>query len=176
MRMNKRLMALSAGLLVTCIAAGPSGPPSNSAQMASLAFLVGSWQCTTSFLTSGAPSGKRATATGTMVVSNQGAHWLHGTETMSMGGKTTEPGDVFFGYHARLHQWVMIEIDPLGYSAVETSLSPALNGSTWTIAYPGRNGFKGTLRTDSSMQYTMDSSWQSHKGKLITSHESCTKH
>ncbi len=173
--MNKRLIALSAGLLVTCIAAGPTGPPSNSAQMASLAFLVGSWQCTTSFVTSGAPNGKQATTTGTIVVTNEGPHWLHGTETMTMGGKTTEPGDVYIGYQARLHQWVMIEIDPLGYSAIETSMSPALNGSAWTLTYPGRNGFKGALQTDSSRQYTMVSSWQSHKGKLITSHQSCTK-
>ncbi|HEY6325339.1 MAG TPA: DUF1579 family protein [Candidatus Cybelea sp.] len=143
--------------------------------MGRLNFLVGSWQCTNTFTTNGLPSRKQRNSSSTMVIAAKGGHWLQGTVTASSEGQSLGTSDLFVGYNAGHRQWVMIVIDPLGYSVVETSESVALNGSKWEMAYPKRTGFTATLQTDSSAVYTFDSFWESHKGNAISSHQSCSK-
>jgi hypothetical protein len=178
MLMNKILMALSAALTIAAIGAGPPSPPpvpSNDVQMERLRFLVGTWQCTTSFLTNGTPSRKQRTTTSTEMITQRGPHWLHGSVTTSVDSQSTGSSDVFFGYHAGRRQWVIMAIDPLGYSAVQTSDSVSVNGSTWMLVYPEKNDFRATMQTDSSREYVFDASWKSHKGNTIVSHEVCNK-
>jgi hypothetical protein len=169
--MDKKLIALSFALLIANIGAAPA---SNSSQMTSLHFLVGTWHCTTTMATSGAKS--PATISVSETIAAHGQNWLRAAETVSRNGQSVGTDEVFFGYNARHGHWVIISIDAGGAYQVETSPSAALNGSAWTVAYPGRVHATSTFHTDSSMHYSSDSKWTSPRsGKTISSHEACVK-
>ncbi len=174
--MHKRIVALSFSLLIAGIAAASAAQstPSTAHEMVGLQFLVGTWHCTRTISTAGATT--VATVSEIETVVPRGTQWLHGSDTISYNGQMVGTEDDYIGYNARHGRWVLVSIDSHGNSQVETNPSSALNGTTWTVAYPSRANAMAVFRENSSRQYTSDSSWtSSHSGKTIKSHEVCTK-
>ncbi|HEY9084651.1 MAG TPA: hypothetical protein VIN40_01715 [Candidatus Tyrphobacter sp.] len=161
--MSKGLALLSLSLLLASGAASAAVPP----QMASLQFMVGTWNCTTT-------AGPTTIAEAETIVA-QNPLWLHGSGTITSTGQPVSE-DFYVGYDARRSQWVLITIDSNGEYGIATSVTPNLSPSTWISAYPAMSGMTGTgtFTKVSDRQYTVDFS-QTVNNKVIGSHEVCTK-
>ena len=175
--MNKTITAFACGLamLTAAIASAAAMPSmmmtSNASQMASLHALAGTWTCKLTFKS----AGKSITANETKTIAAYGTGWMHGISTISRNGHRMAQNDSYWGYNARHGHWVAITIDSSSNYQVETSSSTSLNGSTWTVAYPGRAHAMSTLRLTGAT-FAITSSWTSPRsGKMVSSSEVCSK-
>jgi hypothetical protein len=141
---------------------------------ASLKFLVGTWHCTRTVSVAG--TAKAATMTETQVVTTHGAQGLHATQTIMRAGQTGSQQDLYLAYNAQHADWTLVTIDSGGASEVETSTSPSLNGSKWTVAFPSTSNGTSVFKKTADNAYSSTSSWTSSKsGKPMTSTEACTR-
>jgi hypothetical protein len=141
---------------------------------ASLKFLLGTWHCTRTVSVAG--TAKPATMTETQVVTAHGAQGLHATQTIMRDGQTGSQQDLYLAYNAQHANWVLITIDSGGASQVETSTSPSLNGSKWSVAYPSTSNGTSVFKKTADNAYSSASTWTSSKsGKALTSTEACTR-
>ncbi len=166
-------LALMGAIPATAAPAAPA-PGSAADRAASFKFLLGTWHCTRSITVSG--TAKAATMTETQVVTAHGPQWLHATQTIMRDGQTGSQQDLYLAYNAQHANWVLVTLDSRGASQVETSTSPALNGSKWTVAYPSTSNGTSIFKKTSDNGYSSSSSWTSSKsGKPMTSQEACTR-
>jgi hypothetical protein len=140
---------------------------------ASFKFLLGTWNCTRTINVAGVP--KVATMSETQVVTADGPQWLHAKQTIMQSGQTGSQQDLYLAYNAQHAQWTLITIDARGFSEVETSSSPALNGSTWTVAFPSTVHGSAAFKKTADNGYSSTSSWTSMGGKKLTSTETCSR-
>jgi len=141
---------------------------------ASLKFLLGTWHCTRTVSVAGVP--KTATMTETQTVTAYGPQWLHATQTIMRDGQTGSQQDLYLAYNAQHANWVLVTLDSRGQAEVETSTSPALNGSKWTVAYPSTSNGTSVFKKTADNGYSSHSTWTSSKsGKMLTSQEACTR-
>lgn len=167
-------LALAFGGAVPALGAAAPAPGSAADRAASFKFLIGTWHCTRTINTAGVS--QAATMTETQVVTAHGANWLHATQTVMRNGQTGSSQDLFLGYNAHHSQWVLVTLDSGGASQVETSSSAALNGSSWTVAFPPTSNGKSVFKKTSDNGYSSNSTWTSSKsGKPMSSTESCTR-
>ena len=155
-------------------AIGAPAPGSAADRAASFKFLLGTWNCTRTVSEAG--TAKTATMTETQVVTAQGPQWLHAAQTTMRDGKTGSQQDLYLAYNPQHASWVLITLDSRGASQVETSTSPALNGSKWSVVYPSTSNGTSVFTKTADNGYASTSSWTSSKtGKVLTSKESCTR-
>ena len=141
---------------------------------ASIKFLLGTWHCTRTVSVAGVP--KTATMTETQTVTAYGPQWLHATQTIMRDGQTGSQQDLYLAYNAQHANWVLVTLDSRGQAEVETSTSPALNGSKWTVAYPSTSNGTSVFKKTADNGYSSHSTWTSSKsGKMLTSQEACTR-
>jgi hypothetical protein len=160
--MHKGLTTLSLTLLLAAGALSAAGAAP--AQMESLQFMVGTWNCTT---TVGA-----MTIVENETIAAQSPQWLHGSGTSTMNGQPSSE-DFYIGYDTARSQWVLVSIESGGQYGISTSVSPSLSPSTWSAAYPAMGG-TGVFTRVSDRQYAVDFS-QMMNNKVMTSHQVCTK-
>ena len=114
--------------------------------------------------------------TETQTVTAHGAQWLHATQTIMRAGQTGSQQDLYLAYNAQHAHWVLVTLDSRGQSEVETSTSPALNGSTWMVAYPSTSNGTSVFKKTADNGYSSHSTWKSsNSGKMLTSNEACTR-
>lgn len=141
---------------------------------ASIKFLLGTWHCTRTVSVAGVP--KTATMTETQTVTAHGPQWLHAAQTIMRDGQTGSQQELYLAYNAQHAQWVLVTLDSRGQAEVETSTSPALNGSTWTVAYPSTSNGTSVFKKTADNGYSSHSTWTASKsGKMLTSDEACTR-
>jgi hypothetical protein len=168
------VLTLALALSGAAPAFGAPAPGTAADRAASFKFLIGTWHCTRTVNTAGAS--QAATMSETQVVTAHGSEWLHATQTITGKGPAGSTQDLFLGYNARHSQWVLVTLDSGGATEVETSSSPALNGSSWTVAFPSTSNGKSVFKKTSDNGYSSNSTWTSSKsGKSMTSTESCTR-
>jgi hypothetical protein len=165
-------------LALTLMGATPAttapAPGSAADRAASLKFLLGTWHCTRTINVAG--TAKPATMTETQVVTAHGPQWLHATQTIMRNGQTGSQQDLYLAYDSRHAGWVLITLDSGGASQVETSTSPALNGSKWVVVYPSTSNGTSVFKKTADNGYSSASNWTSSKsGKAMTSQEACTR-
>lgn len=173
--MNKKTITLACALaILTAAVANAASMPamsSNASQMASLRALSGTWSCMLTFRS----AGKSVSASESETFAPYGTGWMHGIATISRSGHPVSRQDSYWGYNARHGHWVVITLDASSNYQVETSSSASLNGSAWTVVYPGRMHAMSTLRIMGG-KYTVSSSWTSPRsGKSVSSSEVCSK-
>jgi hypothetical protein len=166
-------LALALALMGATPAIGAPAPGTAADRAASVKFLLGTWHCTRTINVAGVP--KAAMMSETQVVTADGPQWLHAKQTIMQGGQTGSQQDLYLAYNAQHAQWTLITIDSRGSSEVETSTSPALNGSTWTVAFPSTVHGSSAFKKTADNGYASSSSWTSSSGKKLTSTETCTR-
>ena len=167
-------LILALSLIGATPAIGAPAPGSAADRAASFKFLLGTWHCTRTVAVAGAA--KTATMSETQVVTAHGPQWLHAAQTTMRDGQTGSQQDLYLAYNPQHANWVLITIDSRGASQVETSTSPALNGSKWSVVYPSTSNGTSVFTKTAGNAYSSASSWTSSKtGKVLTSKESCTR-
>lgn len=169
---------LAMGLFAAAPAAAPAAaapaPGTAADRAASLKFLLGTWHCTRTIKL--ASASKAATETETQVVTAETPQLLHAKQTIMREGQAGSSQDLYLSYNANHAQWTLITIDSGGASEIETSSSPALNGSSWVVAYPAGSSGKAAFKKTAGNAYSSTSSWTSAKnGGTTTSTEACTR-
>jgi hypothetical protein len=165
-------------LALTLMGATPAtsapAPGTAADRAASFKFLLGTWNCTRTVNVAGTL--KAATMTETQVVTAHGAQWMHAAQTIMRDGQTGSQQDLYLAYNAQHADWVLVTIDSRGGAEVETSTSPALNGSKWVVAYPSTSSGTSVFKKTSDNGYSSSSTWKSSSsGKTMTSTEACTR-
>ena len=162
-----------AGVVFIAVAAiVSSGAPSYaasaaaSAQQATVKSLTGNWTCVTH--TSDGKTWHESDA------NTMWGTWLKVDATYpAQNGQPAGTGMTFFGYDAKHSRWIVTSVDTGGGYSSSYSNSPAWSGSKWHDGYPNNNG-SGSV-TASANQFVIDGSGPNDQGKVVTSHEVCSK-
>jgi hypothetical protein len=100
--------------------------------------------------------------------------WLKLAGTfLAQNGEPAGTSTLFFGYDGKHARWVVTGADTTGSYFTNYSNSANLNGSQWYDGYPNNHG--SAIVHSTSTTYTVDSKGPGPKGKVITTHEVCTK-
>jgi hypothetical protein len=168
--MMKRIFGLVAAVGVTVLAgsSGASAAPTAQEGMASIQFLVGTWNCAH---TVGDFSG---TYVETFANAMNG-RWLKQTYEFPATG--TEPAvraEYFFEYDQRVPRWVRFGAHSNGQYYGMYSTSAGDPTWVWSYVLPTSRG-TATWTKRSNTEYTIDGPEYPENGKLVTEHHRCTK-
>jgi hypothetical protein len=152
------LAAAVASMQTTSFAATP--------QQTALQAMVGHWTCVTH-----GSDGKTWHEADTY---SMWGPWLKDDATYpAQNGQAAATGIGVLGYDAKHHRWYSDGEDTNGQYGSGYSNSSSLGGSKWLDGFPNNNG-AGTLSL-SKNQYVYDGKGPNDKGKMITSHQVCTR-
>jgi hypothetical protein len=137
-----------------------------SPQQMTVQSFVGTWNCVTH-------TGDNKTYHETDTDSMWG-NWLKISSTYpAQGGQPAATGMGIFGYDGKQGRWYVASADTLGNYSSNYSTSKSLGGSTWHDGYPN-NGGTATVSM-SKNQYVVDGKGPGPNGKMMTTHQVCTR-
>lgn len=156
------IAATAAAIVVSSQTASLAASP----QQTTLQALVGHWTCVTH-----GSDGKtwRESDTYTMW-----GPWLKDDSTYpAQNGQAAATGSGVLGYDAKHHRWYGDGEDTNGGYGSGYSNSANFGGSKWQAGFPNTPG-TSTVSL-SKNQYVIDSTGPNDKGKMVTSHQVCTR-
>lgn len=140
---------------------------SAASQQATVQGLVGSWSCVTH---TGDNKTYREADVDTMY-----GKWLKIESTYP--AQNSEPAgtaQIFFGYDSKHNRWIVAGVDTGGNYFINYSNSTNFDSSQWHDGFPNQHG-SAVVSLTPYTRYTVDSKGPNAQGKMVTSHEVCTR-
>jgi hypothetical protein len=140
---------------------------SAASQQATVQGLVGTWNCITH-------TSDHKTYRGTDVDTMYG-RWLKIESAYpAQNGEPAGTAQIFFGYDSKHNRWIVGGVDTGGNYFMNYSNSTNFDGSQWHDGFPNQHG-SAVVSLTPYTRYTVDSKGPNEQGKMVTSHEVCTK-
>ena len=158
-------IAVTAALGLMSIPAALSAAAAS--QQATVQALVGTWSCV-----SHTSDNKTYQSTD---VDTMYAKWLKiSSSSPAQNGDPAGTEQAFFGYDPKHSRWIIAGVTTEGEYFVNYSNSAVFNGSQWSDGFPNNHG-SAVVHMTQSTSYTVDEKGPNAAGKMITSHEVCTR-